>query len=222
MVSNKNLTPNNPQYTGKSITKNSKPSKKAIKFSGDKQNNTKKISSKISKNHKSNKALKDFKIHHLNCRSASGKQEEIFQYIEENDPDILVLSETWWDESVLKSVFEPNNYSLIRKDRCENYKKKYGKEGMGGGVAILYKSWLKLEVLKPVKEELEEILWVYVKGKTNFIVGVVYITDYCEILNEKSGESILEKHIKEINTYNCGSFLLGDFNIDLLNAKNNV
>ena len=60
MVSNNNLTPNNPQYTGKSITKNSKPSKKAIKFSGDKQNNTKKISSKISKNNKSNKALKDF------------------------------------------------------------------------------------------------------------------------------------------------------------------
>ena len=156
----------------------------------------------------------------MNCRSASGKQEEIFQYIEENDPDILTLSETWWDESVLNSVCEPNNYSLIRKDRCENYKKKYGKEGMGGGVAILHKSWLKVEVIKPVKEELEEILWVYIKGKTNFIVGVVYIADYCEFLNEKSGESILEKHIKEINTYNCGSFLLGDFNIDLLNNKN--
>ena len=216
------------QYIEKSIPKNvCKPSINETNILIDNQKNTNSQSKKIKKitkniNKSNKKSLKHFKIHHLNCRSASGKQEEIFQYIEENDPDILVLSETWWDESVLNSTCMPNNYSLIRKDRCENFKKKYGKEGMGGGVAILHKSWLKLEVIKPVKEELEEILWVYVKGKTNFIVGVVYITDYCELLNEKSGESILEKHVKEINTYNCGSFLLGDFNIDLLNNKNNA
>ena len=167
----------NLQYIEKSNSKNFKKISINKTNLEDKQKNTKLQSKKINKTTKNNKKssnnLKHFKIHHLNCRSASGKQEEIFQYIEENDPDILTLSETWWYESVLNSVCEPNNYSLIRKDRCENYKKKYGKEGMGGGVAILHKSWLKVEVIKPVKEELEEILWVYIKGKTNFIVGVV-------------------------------------------------
>ena len=160
-----------------------------------------------------------FKIHHLNCRSATGKKEDIFQYVEEHEPDIVVLSETWFDDSITNKICEPPKYKIIRKDRSLKFKEKYGKEGMGGGVAILYKSYLKLEIMEPIKEEAEEILWVRVKGKKSFILGAIYITEYCELLNEKTGESILENHLREVNSNNCDIMLIGDFNVDLLENK---
>merc|ERR1711867_239971 len=86
---------------------------------------------------------------------------------------------------------------------------------MGGGVAILYKKGLKVEVFTKNKEEIEEILWVYVKGKKSFLIGVVYNTNYCKLMCYKKGESIFEKHIKEASLMGCNSFILGDFNIDL-------
>ena len=72
-------------------------------------------------------------IHHINCRSYVKKQEEVFQYINENDPDILCITETWLDKSVPKGSHEPPGYFLIRKDRSEEFKEKYGKTGNGGG-----------------------------------------------------------------------------------------
>ena len=166
-----------------------------------------------------NKTQKHFKIHHLNCRSAPNKMEEIFQYVEEHDPEILALSETWMDDSVLNRICELPKYTIIRKDRSDKFKDKYGKKGSGGGVAILYKSYLKIEVIHPVEEEIEEILWVRVKGKKSFILGTIYITEYCDMLNDASGETILEKHLREINSNNCDITLIGDFNIDLIENK---
>ena len=40
--------------------------------------------------------------------------------------------------------------------------------GLGGGVAILYKKDLKVEIFSKIQDEVEEILWVYVKGKKVF------------------------------------------------------
>jgi len=38
-------------------------------------------------------------------------------------------------------------------------------KGSGGGLAILYKKNLNVEIFSKNKEETEEIMWVYVKGK---------------------------------------------------------
>ena len=155
------------------------------------------------------------KIHHINCRGTIGKIEEIYQYIEENDPDILCVSESKLDESMPDRSCEPPGFKIIRKDRSEKFKMKYNMKGLGGGVAILYKKGLKVEVFTKNKEEIEEILWVYVKGKKSFLIGVVYNTNYCKLMCDKKGESIFEKHIKEASLMGCNSFILGDFNIDL-------
>ena len=82
------------------------------------------------------------KIHHINCRGTIGKLEEIFQYIEENDPDMLCITESKLDESMSDCSCEPPSspgYKIIRKDRSEKFKEKYNMTGLGGGVAILYK-----------------------------------------------------------------------------------
>ena len=103
---------------------------------------------------------------------------------------------------------------MIRNDRSDTFKDKYGKTG-GGGVAVLFKKELNVEKMNLVKEESEEILWVNVKVKKGLILGTLYNTNYCDLLNDKKGESILETHLKEAVSKNCDICLLGDFNIDL-------
>ena len=136
-------------------------------------------------------------IHHINSRGTVGKIEEVFQYIEENKPDILLISETKLDESVTNTFCEPPGYKIIRKDRSEKFKKKYNMTGSGGGIAVLYKKEIKIEIFTKNKEETEEILWVYVKGKKSFLLGIIYNTNYCKLMCNKKGESIFEKHLKE-------------------------
>ena len=87
--------------------------------------------------------------------------------------------------------------------------------GLGGGIAILHKKELSIEIFKKNQEETEEILWVYVKGKKSFLLGLVYNTNYCKLMCDKNGESIFEKHVKEASLMGCSTFVLGDFNIDL-------
>ena len=153
-------------------------------------------------------------IHHLNCRSSVNKEEEILNYTEEHDPDLICLTETWMDESVVLTSHIPPGYKIIRNDRSEKFKEKYGKNG-GGGIAILYKKHLIVEKINLIKEETEEILWLNVKVKKGLILGILYNTGYCDLLSEKNGESILENHLKEATSKNCDICILGDFNIDL-------
>ena len=112
-------------------------------------------------------------IHHLNCRSGVYKEEEIFNYIEENDPDILTMSETWMDESVSKNSHEPPGYQIIRLDRSETFKETYGKPGHGGGIAVLHKNNLQVDKIDLIKNEFEEILWLKIKGKKPLLLGTV-------------------------------------------------
>ena len=65
-----------------------------------------------------------FVIHHLNLRGTIGKIEEVFNYIEDHNPDMLLISESKLDESVTDTLCEPPGYRIIRKDRSENFKKK--------------------------------------------------------------------------------------------------
>ena len=203
------------------MKKQNKKMKKKLKTKNKKiqnkktQKNQKNLPKNQQKNHKNSKIKNEINIHHLNCRGTIGKLEEIFFYIEENCPDILLVSESKLDESVSDSVCEPPGYRILRKDRSENFKEKYNMNGLGGGIAILYKKELKVELFGKNKEDTEEIMWVYVKGKKSFLIGLVYNTKYCKLMCDKNGESIFEKHIKEVSLMGCNSFVLGNFNIDL-------
>ena len=63
------------------------------------------------------KSGKELLVIHLNCRSLVNKEEELQQIIDEISPDIICLTETWFDDSVPSQAFVPENYSIIRKDR---------------------------------------------------------------------------------------------------------
>ena len=123
------------------------------------------------------------------------------------------------DKSIPKGSHEPPGYILIRKDRSDEFNEKYGKTGTGGGIALLYKKNLKIEVIDSSLKNVEEMLWVHLKGKKSLRLGVVYNTEYCKMMDDKSGESIFEMQLRENVTKNCDTIILGDFNINLYNLN---
>ena len=115
-------------------------------------------------NIKTKNTLKELLIIHLNCRSVVNKTEELEDICKTIEPDIICLTETWLDESVPSPLCTPSGYKIIRKDRSEVYKQKYGRN-KGGGIAVCYKEHLKVERRDYLTEDCEEILWVQVKTK---------------------------------------------------------
>ena len=163
---------------------------------------------------------KDMLIIHMNCRSVVNKTEELEHICNTLQPDIVCLTETWLDESVQTQSCSPTGYRMIRKDRSDEYKQKYGRN-KGGGVAICYKEHIKVEKKDYITEECEEILWVQVKAKESFILGLVYRADYTDLLNEKQGECKLEENIRKVSEITNRVIIAGDFNIDNLCPNTN-
>ena len=166
-------------------------------------------------------SLLEMLILNLNCRSICNKFEEILHIISKLDPDILCLTETWFDSSVPAEGFVPDGYKIIRKDRSEDFKQKYGKN-KGGGIAIIYKSHLKLERKDYMTDKIEEILWVQVKGKQSFMLGTIYRPEYTDMMKVENGESKIEENVRKACEISNQLIITGDFNIDDSDINSNL
>lgn len=157
--------------------------------------------------------LKDgFLVLHYNCRSILNKIEEIFNICMNLKPEILCLTETWLDQSTPQTANIPQGYKILRRDRSDAYKQRYGKTN-GGGTAILYREDIKVREIK-LGVDHEETQWVEIKGKTNFILGVVYRAHYTDLLVETSEGIPLEKQLYEASIKTSRILVTGDFNCD--------
>ena len=74
--------------------------------------------------HEISKSSKEMIIIHMNCRSLTNKEEELQFIVDDVNPDIICLTETWLDESIPQQALIPDGYSVIRKDRSESFKQK--------------------------------------------------------------------------------------------------
>ena len=160
------------------------------------------------------KNRKEMLIVHMNCRSIINKEEELANIVTELDPDIVTLTETWFDDSSPLQACVPDGYSIIRKDRSDGFKQKYGRN-KGGGVAILHKQQIKIEKKKYLTDPIEEILWAHVKTRESFMLGVVYRADYTDIMDEAGEESKIEENIRKVSEVANKVLVTGDFNIDM-------
>ena len=190
----------------------------------DEQVNTKVNTKSLSKEQlpESNQSIhqkygKEFLILHYNYRSVQNKEEEIHHICNYIKPTILCITETWLDKSHPPSAYVPQGYSILRCDRSDEFKQKY-KKNNAGGVAILYKSELKIRKLKNITEP-EESIWVEVKTQPSFILGLVYRAEYSELLQEKENGTLLETQLNELTTINNNILVMGDFNCDTANTK---
>ena len=165
------------------------------------------------------KAGKEMLIIHMNCRSILNKEEELKNIVEDLDPDIITLSETWLGDHIPAQTCVPDGYKIIRKDRSDDFKQKYGRN-RGGGVAVLYKQHIKVEKNRYTTDQVEEILWCQVKMRESFMLGVVYRAEYTDIIEDKEEENKLEENIRKVTELSDKIILTGDFNIDLLEETN--
>ena len=75
-------------------------------------------------------AHKPLKIININFQSIKNKIAELGNFISVSDPDILIGTETWLNQTITDNEIFPPGYSLLRKDRQDGY----------GGVLLAIKS----------------------------------------------------------------------------------
>ena len=158
-------------------------------------------------------------IIHYNCRSIIKKKEELMETIYKIQPALVFLSETWLDDSCPKGMAVPNNYSIIRKDRSEKFKLKYGKKN-GGGIAVLIRKGvkLKIETNAHINDEDEILCCNLITKSSKHLIIFMYRADYTDILkSDKEGNTKMENILQ--NTASDNMIIIGDLNCDIKAQK---
>ena len=144
-----------------------------------------------------------------NTRSLVNKIEDLEVVINENNADIVCITETWLTNNIPDSVVEMKEFSLVRKDR--------GDDRRGGGVCAYINSSIGFTTIDELNNSSFESLWLYLRpnrlprGFSCLIIGVIYHppleddTNFTEHLIS-SLDSALIKYP------NAGIMLVGDFN----------
>ena len=132
---------------------------------------------------------------------------------EENDIDLLGLSETKLKSFHPNSAFTVNNYQLFRKDMVLS--KEHKEEG--GGLLIYVKDEIKCVRRKDLETDEVECLFLEISPKNckSFLVGKLYRNPKETTQWNEKFENLLENVLQEEKEM----YILGDFNRDLLNIN---
>lgn len=147
----------------------------------------------------------------INFQSAKNKDIAILNILAEEDPDVLLGTETWLSDSDITTSFFPSNYNYYRSDR----------DGRGGGVIIGVKKNLKSYGLpKPVCAEETECVMCVVEINQNqkILFGSVYRP------NQNTTQCFPDLN-SWLNTYdgkNMEIIIGGDFNMPNVSWENGI
>lgn len=148
----------------------------------------------------------------MNIRSllSEGKLDEIKCYVEEENIDVVGITETWLNEEVLDSEISMSGFRLFRKDRKSVDKKR------GGGVALYIKESIPVVLNERLIRKDIEGIWCDLYGSKNvyITVGVVYRPP---LVSEQYTKNMIEQFKSAIINK---TVIMGDLNypnIDWLN-----
>ena len=155
------------------------------------------------------------RIGHVNAQSLVPKVDIINNLLETERFDLLCVSETWLTPATLSRFMVFPGYAMVRRDRASSAP---GQRVRGGGVAILHRDSIQCQVLQTPETRLLETLWLSVtwRGGRPAVVGVVYrppAGSVCQAVEE------LQEQLREVLLRDRPVFLLGDININVLNAQ---
>ena len=91
------------------------------------------------------------KIGHLNVCSLIPKLNDVMMLLQDQQLDILCLTETWLTPDVMPEFLTFPGYSVVRRDRAQRRP--------GGGVAIIYRSEITVKALTMPASGPLETLW---------------------------------------------------------------
>lgn len=153
--------------------------------------------------------MKNLSIAFFNVRSLCSSFADVKEIISRENFDLVGLVETWLTHNVSNENISIDGYNIVRADRGAR----------GGGVAIYYKSHLKIGVIDIPSLEVLEQKWVSVHiCKQKYIIGTVYRPpnkDIEQFLNE------FEDSLSFVTPLCDGIICGGDINIDMLDICSN-
>ena len=135
----------------------------------------------------------------LNARSIVNKRNELNIMVEDIDPHIIGITESWATPDISDAELGMTGYVMFREDRLGR---------RGGGVILYIKESIQAYEIKLEKEaECEEAVWCnIVTGNSTLTVGLVYRSPNISMEeNEK-----IHNAIKEVSKRDC--IIMGDFN----------
>ena len=134
-----------------------------------------------------------------NICSITPKIDELECVVNQNDSDIVCITETWSSNEILASAIAMNGFTLFRKD-CEK---------RGGCVAIFVKSNIRCKrlVVPDLPECMTEILWLQIRPRrlpravSSVLIAVVYHPPHASAIDNYK----LYDHIQDVvDTYLAG------------------
>ena len=153
-----------------------------------------------------------------NARDLRNKYTNLQTLFEDENPDVVAITETFLDESISSTEFTPEGFQCFRKDRNINfYRPGTYVDSNRGGVLLLVRSDLNPILSESSKVE-AELLWVNITlhSRAEWLLGVCYRPE----VDEEYMLHKIKSSIDEIDNQNV--ILLGDFNFRNINWRNNT
>lgn len=174
---------------------------------------------------KTKKKINNLQLYYQNSRGLRTKTHVFYRNIVCNNYDVVILTETWLNSSVLSSELFDERYVVYRRDR-ESSSLHCGKEG--GGVLIAVKKNLKSKHIQHWESNCED-LWVTLelplsRSVRQLALCAVYLPPP---IRRSSLEYFLNnctavlEHIKDINIYIVGDFNMSGIDWRLVGESNN-
>ena len=150
---------------------------------------------------------KTIKIVNVNCQSIRSKLAGYLHFSEEEDPDVIVGTESWLNPSITNGEIFPTNFQVFRKDRT-------GSSDSHGGVFIAINDRLIAQDESNLDQPDCELKWIslQVKGIAPVFIGAFYRSQKTDTDYLRS----LDNSLRQIPT-NASVWLLGDFNLPDIN-----
>ena len=182
-------------------------------YDGKMKKNKGKKNKSITKSNRTDKGCgkNKLKCMYFNARSIVNKHEELELYINDEDIDIIGITETWLNSEISDSEINLDGYTIFRKDRDHANKTR------GGGVALYVRSELSCVRRDDIVEvNFPETLWCNIdSNKESTLIGVCYRAPDSLQLQDEALYSLLGKVSLEQNVT-----IMGDFNFRELNWGN--
>ena len=153
---------------------------------------------------------KGLRLFHLNIRSLRYKMDELRLFCDQHKPHVLVISETWLDDSFVNEEVSLQGYKLMRRG---------DRDCVGGGVAVYVTEHLNYNRLKDPRDlspdiDVESIWFELSLPKTKkILIGAIYKPPDS---NASTFTESLEKILSNFTTNETETILLGDFNFNYM------
>ena len=146
---------------------------------------------------------------YLNARSIVNKHSELELYIrEENNIDIIGITETWMTKSISDSEMNIEGYTLIRQDRDDSVKQR------GGGVAMYIRNDIDFSRREEIYDkDFPESVWCSINyNSESTLIGVCYRAPDSQIINDNALYQLIDKVSKDNVVVIMGDFNFPQFN----------